>query len=477
LIRALHESDLCWRNAISTPDASTDASGKDNDGTAALTRTALRKVSELAVNRTPCKEYARLAKACVVWFALGLAGSTWIGTADAQEQAPVPMEDLQPMESSEPELPEPAPPVVQPPKVQAPKAAEPTTAKRPSNGLIINLDEDGDQPTPAAQPEPVPKSKAAPEPVQVPTPPVATPAPRATAPAAPAPAPAVTAPTPPVEQPPAAPLKPPKTTPLTGLPQAPSPAATGTPVSVGAAVGVVAVTVLGALLFWLVSRQRKPSAKGTDEKPREAEKEREAQGSDIKEPRSTPGRRPAVLRDISSATDEPEHEIIADTVQIGRATAQSDDIQSIVVKMNTVGRRHAVIEYRHHTYWLVDQGSLNGTFLNGERIHKERALNNGAHIQLESAEFEFGIPEVQVRGAAATADPGEFIETLIASEAQADAMTDAAKAEQDMRGAETVIDMTPQEGGPDAAQQPKLGSGTVDFDIFGGDDSAPKSGQ
>ena len=97
-----------------------DACGKDTDGTAALTRTALLKVSELAVNRSQLKKNARLAEAGLLWFALSLAGSAWTGAANAQQQAPVPMEDLQPMESSEPEPPKVAPPVVQPPKVEAP---------------------------------------------------------------------------------------------------------------------------------------------------------------------------------------------------------------------------------------------------------------------------------------------------------------------------------------------------------------------
>jgi len=110
---------------------------------------------------------------------------------------------------------------------------------------------------------------------------------------------------------------------------------------------VIGAVALGGLVCWLVSRKRKPAEEGEAQKPpklKEPSKNKDmANGGDAKAPLSSPGRRPAMLRDLSNATDTPEHEIIADTVQIGRATAQSDDIQSILVKINTVGRRHAVI--------------------------------------------------------------------------------------------------------------------------------------
>ena len=117
--------------------------------------------------------------------------------------------------------------------------------------------------------------------------------------------------------------------------------------------------------------------------------------------------------------------------------------------------RHADIEWQHNTYWLVGQGSLNGTFLNGERIH------------LESVEFEVAIPEADAESSGTAVHLGEFVETLVASEDQAKAISDAAqaaKAKQDAYSAETVIDMKPQSSAV-----------TVDFDMFG-DEPDPKSG-
>jgi len=107
----------------------------------------------------------------------------------------------------------------------------------------------------------------------------------------------------------------------------------------------------------------------------------------------------------------------------------------------------------------VDRGSLNGTFLNGERIHKERALNSGAHIQLDSVEFEVAIPEADAESSGTAVHPGEFVETLVASEDQAKAIADAAqaaKAKQDAYSTETVMEMKPQPApSADVADEPQ----------------------
>jgi pSer/pThr/pTyr-binding forkhead associated (FHA) protein len=48
----------------------------------------------------------------------------------------------------------------------------------------------------------------------------------------------------------------------------------------------------------------------------------------------------------------------------------------------TVSRRHAEIVRRDNGYSVRDVGSLNGTYLNRERIDDEVAINNGDELQI-----------------------------------------------------------------------------------------------
>ena len=57
--------------------------------------------------------------------------------------------------------------------------------------------------------------------------------------------------------------------------------------------------------------------------------------------------------------------------------------------------QHAVIEYRDHAYWIRDQGSLNGTFVNGTRIEAEVRLNHGDLIGFYDHQFRFGMPSME----------------------------------------------------------------------------------
>jgi|SRR5215471_11825512 len=50
-----------------------------------------------------------------------------------------------------------------------------------------------------------------------------------------------------------------------------------------------------------------------------------------------------------------------------------------------LSRRHAEIEQRGDAYFLIDLGSTNGTFLNGQRVVGERRLRDGDLIALGKA--------------------------------------------------------------------------------------------
>jgi Mg-chelatase subunit ChlD len=55
-----------------------------------------------------------------------------------------------------------------------------------------------------------------------------------------------------------------------------------------------------------------------------------------------------------------------------------------------VSRRHAVIRYAQARWFIQDQGSTGGVFVNGQRV-TATALNNGDRIRIGSTEFEFRI--------------------------------------------------------------------------------------
>jgi adenylate cyclase len=66
----------------------------------------------------------------------------------------------------------------------------------------------------------------------------------------------------------------------------------------------------------------------------------------------------------------------------------------VVVDERTVGRWHATIERRGQTFWIRDEGSVNGTFVNDQRITGEHPLKHGDMVRVHRHEFEFVIPEL-----------------------------------------------------------------------------------
>ena len=122
---------------------------------------------------------------------------------------------------------------------------------------------------------------------------------------------------------------------------------------------------------------------------------------------SKPPRVPeAYINDINGLTKEPAMQISAKPMMIGRmAGTDQDHVDYFVVEQPTVGRRHALIRSRDFCFWLSDQGSVNGTFLNGERIEGERQLKHGDRVRFHKYEFEFSMPEMDHAGHTVFADP------------------------------------------------------------------------
>jgi hypothetical protein len=181
----------------------------------------------------------------------------------------------------------------------------------------------------------------------------------------------------------------------------------------------------------------------------------------VVKPKSADSGRPsAVLRDLTGSTGQPEHLITADMVQLGRAPADAGTgVQSVVVQVKTVGRRHAMIEYRKHTFWLVDQGSLNGTYVDNQRVAGETALRPGAYVRLDEAEFEFALPEMVDSFSTVAINAAQFLETLEVDSPEALA-TSAMEADAQ------PSDETAPASTEDIEVAKRVTGGAVDFDVF-----------
>jgi ABC-type multidrug transport system ATPase subunit/pSer/pThr/pTyr-binding forkhead associated (FHA) protein len=78
-----------------------------------------------------------------------------------------------------------------------------------------------------------------------------------------------------------------------------------------------------------------------------------------------------------------EFQLTQDNIILGRETGPDVDY---AISSPTISRRHACITRKGQQYFLMDLGSSNGTFLNGERLGGEpRPLDSGDRIQLGSS--------------------------------------------------------------------------------------------
>ena len=102
----------------------------------------------------------------------------------------------------------------------------------------------------------------------------------------------------------------------------------------------------------------------------------------------------AVLYDISNPNDIKRYELGDKATVIGRVAGYDPEVQYVLAAEPTVGRSHALIERRGHSFWITDQGSINGTFVNGERVTGDHALKHGDIVAVHRHEFEFVLPEL-----------------------------------------------------------------------------------
>jgi two-component system, cell cycle response regulator len=61
----------------------------------------------------------------------------------------------------------------------------------------------------------------------------------------------------------------------------------------------------------------------------------------------------------------------------------------IVLEGDSVSRRHAHMERRTNRWWIVDDGSTNGTYVNEEQIAREQELNNSDRLKVGPTILKF----------------------------------------------------------------------------------------
>lgn len=80
-------------------------------------------------------------------------------------------------------------------------------------------------------------------------------------------------------------------------------------------------------------------------------------------------------------------DVVKDQSVVGR-----DPSCEVVVSDGSVSRRHARLERRAGAWWVVDQGSANGTYLNSLRI-AEQALKHGQELRFGALSYRVDLKE------------------------------------------------------------------------------------
>ena len=73
-----------------------------------------------------------------------------------------------------------------------------------------------------------------------------------------------------------------------------------------------------------------------------------------------------------------------DTMRVGRGSENQ-----VVLDADSVSRRHAHFEQRGERWFVVDDQSTNGTYVNDELIPSERPLLNGDRVKIGSTIFKY----------------------------------------------------------------------------------------
>ncbi len=161
------------------------------------------------------------------------------------------------------------------------------------------------------------------------------------------------------------------------------------------------------------------------------------------------------INDLQGKTDKQTHKLGSKPVMFGRVAGKdTEHLDYIVVNETTIGRRHALIEYKDYSFWIIDQGSINGTFVNGEPVSSEVRLKHGDRIRLHKCDFEFIMPEME--------DSGMTVISNTVFAAQPEAIIDESEEATQIKGHETTGELSQEEISV-------ASSSDMDFDLTGPD--------
>jgi diguanylate cyclase (GGDEF)-like protein len=74
----------------------------------------------------------------------------------------------------------------------------------------------------------------------------------------------------------------------------------------------------------------------------------------------------------------------AGNVRIGRGPENQ-----IILEGDSVSRRHAHLELRGNAWWVIDENSTNGTYVNDEQIQRDTPLQNGDRVKVGPTIFKY----------------------------------------------------------------------------------------
>jgi len=150
----------------------------------------------------------------------------------------------------------------------------------------------------------------------------------------------------------------------------------------------IAVLVLLYVFIWRIARTAVRDVRGAQE----SMILRPGQGFDAPGPRPTPvpaaaPARPGRLLVLASDVLPPGAAIVLDApeVLIGRDPAA----QALLEGDGFVSARHALVRVRGDAPTVIDLGSTNGTFVNGERSAAETALDDGDEVAIGSTRMVY----------------------------------------------------------------------------------------
>lgn len=72
----------------------------------------------------------------------------------------------------------------------------------------------------------------------------------------------------------------------------------------------------------------------------------------------------------------------------GESTVGRDTESAVFLDDVTVSRKHAVVERHGDEWFVVDRGSLNGTYVNGEQVDRTK-LTTGDEVQIGKFKLTF----------------------------------------------------------------------------------------